>query len=103
MAGILFQGAFRAYAKRQLVPGSWYVGFACVACRYRFALIDDPTNSGAVATGGDATIDIECAQCGERGVYDASALVLFQAPIGGVAALPEVETEPARAMPKRRI
>jgi hypothetical protein len=79
---IALQGHFKAEPKRLLEPASWYIGVACKSCTRLFGFLDDPTNSGAIAVDGDATLRIICPSCGEENDYTAQNVRVFQATTG---------------------
>lgn len=82
---IAFDGLFRPSTRVNLVPGSWYLGFRCSACGQPIAILDDPTNSGVVETGGSGEFEAQCPHCGETHAYPARAMVAWQAASGGPA------------------
>ena len=75
-----FRGGFEIPAKSILSPNNWYLGFACSNCTRLFAVLDDPTESGAIKAGGSATFKVACPDCGEAAVYPADRLQVFRAP-----------------------
>ncbi len=70
-----------------VVPGAWYLGFQCAACAKSIAVLDDPTASGIVETGGAADFDVQCPHCGEMRSYPASAMRPWQAATGSPSGL----------------
>jgi len=89
-----FKGDFDASAKSMLVPGAWFIGFACVACRDKFALLDDPTGSGNIRLGGNATLRVTCPHCGDTRTYAAGQMLAFQAATGRSSAKTLGKREP---------
>ena len=77
-----FHGLFRCEARRNLAPGSGYVGVRCKACQKHFALMDD-LGAGAVEFGGDGRFATECPVCTAAGEYTTAELETFQAAQGG--------------------
>jgi len=83
MAGELeFRGLFRPQAMRQLVPGSWYLGFRCQACRETFAILDDPAGDGEIEPMGNAVVEVTCPVCLAANRYNAGDMVVFQSATG---------------------
>lgn len=87
-AELEFRGDFPVTPKRMMGPGDWYLGFRCVGCGNRFAILDDPTGTGGMLTTGDALFKAQCPGCGADGAYPTEALLTFQATTGGMT-LPE--------------
>ncbi|MGD9545125.1 MAG: hypothetical protein AB7F41_11380 [Methylocystis sp.] len=81
--GMQFTGAYHVSALPALIPGGWYIGFACKNCRQHFAILCEPTDTGALKLSGSATFAVTCPNCDARGEYSASDLVQFQAAQGG--------------------
>jgi hypothetical protein len=81
--GIQFTGRFAAEPLSALVPGAWYIGFACKRCREHFAILNEPTNTGRLQLSGDAVISASCPSCGVSEDYPAGELTQFQAAQGG--------------------
>lgn len=81
--GIQFTGDYKVSASPALVPGSWYIGFACKRCRQHFAILSDPTGTGALEISGSATFSVTCPNCDTGSEYSANELVQFQAAQGG--------------------
>lgn len=81
--GIRFTGEFEAVSLPALTPGHWYVGFACARCGGRFAIMNEPSNTGNVEISGEALFDVACPNCGEQMKYRAEDLVSFQSAQGG--------------------
>ena len=44
--GVRFTGAYEVSALPALIPGSWYIGFACKKCRQHFAISDRADRHG---------------------------------------------------------
>jgi len=83
MAGELeFRGLFRPQAMRQLVPGSWYLGFRCQACHETFAILDDPAGNGEVEPSGTGIVEVECPVCSAANRYSAGDMLVFQSATG---------------------
>lgn len=80
---IRFDGAYEVSALPALIPGNWYIGFACKQCRQHFAILNEPTGTGALDISGTASFRATCPNCDTRGDYAASELVEFQAAQGG--------------------
>ncbi|MGD9657114.1 MAG: hypothetical protein AB7U61_05655 [Methylocystis sp.] len=81
--GIRFTGAYEVSALPALIPGNWYIGFACKKCRQHFAILNDPTGAGALDISGTALFSATCPNCNASGDYSATELVQFQAAQGG--------------------
>jgi hypothetical protein len=81
--GIHFTGQFGAEPLATLVPGAWYIGFACKRCREHFGILNEPTNTGRLQLSGDAVISVSCPNCGVPEQYPAGELTQFQAAQGG--------------------
>jgi hypothetical protein len=81
--GIQFTGDYKLSALPALIPGGWYIGFACKQCRQHFAILGEPTATGALELSGPATFSVTCPNCNASGEYSASELVQFQAAQGG--------------------
>ena len=81
--GIQFTGAYEVSALPALIPGNWYIGFACKTCRQHFAILNEPTGTGALELSGRATFRATCPNCETSGEYSASELVQFEAAQGG--------------------
>lgn len=83
MAGELeFRGVFRPQAMRQLVPGSWYLGFRCQACHETFAILDDPAGNGEVEPMGNGVVEVACPVCLAPNRYSAGDMLVFQSATG---------------------
>ncbi len=80
---ITFTGDFTVFSREALRPGGWYIGFLCRQCRQHFAIMDDPTNSGALDFAGEATFHAVCPNCGQANDYAAADLVSFESAQGG--------------------
>jgi DNA-directed RNA polymerase subunit RPC12/RpoP len=70
-------------ARRQLVPGAWYLGFDCQQCDAHIAVMEDPTNSGTTTVAGSSSLSIQCPICGGRRLYKAENMRPFEATAGG--------------------
>jgi hypothetical protein len=81
--GIQFTGAYDISVLTALIPGSWYIGFACKQCRQHFAILSEPTGTGALELSGTATFRVTCPNCNASGEYSATELKQFQAAQGG--------------------
>lgn len=81
--GISFTGDFQVAALTSLIPGGWYIGFACKACGQHFAILNEPTDSGALAISGSGRFRADCPNCGAANDYAAADVVQFQAAQGG--------------------
>jgi hypothetical protein len=81
--GIQFTGSYDAAPLSSLIPGDWYLGFACAHCRRHFAILNEPTNTGALQISGTALFRAVCPECGNSAEYLAADLVQFQAAQGG--------------------
>lgn len=79
-----FRGTFASIPDRALLPGNWYMGFACRACGKSFAVLDDPSGRGETVPSGTATFEVECPSCGTPGSYPVSEMKVFQSAVGGV-------------------
>jgi hypothetical protein len=86
--GIHFSGAYDCAALPGLVPGGWYIGFACKRCGQHFAILNEPTDTGTLDMSGSASFKAACPNCGDEGVYSAADLVQFQAAQGGPSSTP---------------
>ncbi len=82
-----FNGHFQPSPRMNVVPGAWYLGFQCAACSKPIAILDDPTGSGMVETGGVGDFEVQCPYCGEARGYSASALHPWQATTGSPSGL----------------
>lgn len=80
---IRFDGDFVVAPKPALRPGGWYLGFRCARCGEHFALVEDPTGSGEIATAGEAVFRTVCPGCAQAHDYLAADLVVFEAAQGG--------------------
>ncbi len=81
--GIRFTGAYEVSALPALIPGSWYIGFACKKCRQHFAILNEPTGTDALEITGPATFNVTCPNCDTPGEYSATDIKQFQAAQGG--------------------
>jgi hypothetical protein len=91
MPEILFNGPFRVIAMRLVTPGNWYIGFRSNASGRLFAILDDPTGSGALRVGGSGTFAVETPEVGAIETFSAADLIVFQA---ATARLEEPVEEP---------
>lgn len=82
-ANLQFTGSYKAATLSSLIPGGWYIGFACRRCHEHFAILNEPTNTGELQISGNALFHAACPGCGASEEYSASDLVLFQAAQGG--------------------
>ncbi len=80
---IRFDGALNVFALPALIPGNWYIGFACKQCRQHFAILSEPTGTGTLETSGPASFSATCPSCDASGEFSATELVQFQAAQGG--------------------
>jgi predicted RNA-binding Zn-ribbon protein involved in translation (DUF1610 family) len=80
---ISFSGDFEVVSRDGLIPGGWYIGFACPQCGQHFAIMDDPTDSGTITLSGDAAFKSVCPNCGAASAFTAQDLVLFESAKGG--------------------
>ncbi|MBM3551784.1 MAG: hypothetical protein FJX45_08460 [Alphaproteobacteria bacterium] len=80
---IRFDGAYEVSALPALIPGGWYIGFGCKQCRQHFAILNEPTDTGALEISGTASFSATCPNCDARGDCSATELVQFQAAQGG--------------------
>ncbi|MBM3562260.1 MAG: hypothetical protein FJX16_01125 [Alphaproteobacteria bacterium] len=80
---IQFTGDFDVSTLPALIPGNWYIGFACKQCRQHFAILNEPTGAGGLKLSGRATFRATCPNCEASGDYSASELKQFQAAQGG--------------------
>ncbi|HEX2336994.1 MAG TPA: hypothetical protein VHI72_11000 [Hyphomicrobiaceae bacterium] len=65
----------------EVVAGTWYFGFDCLACDRQFAVLEDQSNGRRrLHFGGDAHVQALCPYCGVDGLYSANQLQQFQAP-----------------------
>ncbi|WP_363345749.1 hypothetical protein [Methylocystis echinoides] len=81
--GIHFTGAYQPAPLPNLIPGSWYIGFACKRCRQHFAILNALTAAGTLDLTGPASFTATCPACNHSSDYQASDLVQFQAAQGG--------------------
>ncbi len=77
-AELEFRGLFRPRALASLVPGSWYLGFRCLACHETFAVLDDPAGGGEVEPVGTGIFDVDCPVCAAPNRYLAGDMLVFQ-------------------------
>lgn len=81
--GIHFTGAYAPIALPGLVPGGWYLGFACKRCRQHFAILNDPSDGAPLELSGSASFTTACPNCDVQSEYSTDDLVQFQAAQGG--------------------
>jgi hypothetical protein len=81
--GVRFSGAYDVSTLPALIPGNWYIGLAGKKCRKHFAILNEPTGTGALDISGTASFSATCPNCDASGDYSASELVQFQAAQGG--------------------
>lgn len=81
--GLHFTGVYAVSTLPALIPGNWYIGFACKKCRQHFAILNEPTDTGALEISGSAIFGATCPNCEASGDYPAAELVQFQAAQGG--------------------
>jgi predicted RNA-binding Zn-ribbon protein involved in translation (DUF1610 family) len=81
---IEFRGLFKVDARRALVPGNWYLGFACESCGKDFAIVDEPTGTGEVKIMGDGAMQTQCPSCGASRTYEIGSMQVFQSTTGGM-------------------
>ena len=93
MPEIVFNGPFKVIALRLVTPGNWYIGFRSNASGRLFAMLDDPTGTGAVRVGGNGTFEVETPETGTIERFSGADLVVFQA---ATARLEEPVAEPVR-------
>ena len=79
-----FRGTFAGTPDRALLPGNWYMGFACHACGKSFAVLDDPSGTGETMPSGSGSFTVDCPSCGNGGTYPVSEMKVFQSAVGGV-------------------
>jgi hypothetical protein len=73
-----FRGLFRTSPKMSPVPGEWYLGFVCLTCSNRFAVLDDPNGTGGTKVSGRGAFLVTCPACGAAHSYAAERMVSFQ-------------------------
>ncbi len=78
-----FNGDLSVVTLQTLRPGGWYIGFQCPRCSQHFAIMDEPTGSGALRLSGPARFQAVCPNCEETRAYAVSDMVVFQAAQGG--------------------
>lgn len=66
----------------QLVPGSWYFGFTCVACHGRIYSMPDKSNGTQPHKLKNAKLRVTCPGCGTTHTYPEFALKSYQVPEG---------------------
>ena len=91
MPELLFNGPSRVIAMRLVTPGNWYIGFRSKASGRLFAILDDPTGTGALRVGGNGTFAVETPEVGALETFSAADLLVFQA---ATARLEEPVEEP---------
>jgi RNase P subunit RPR2 len=67
-----------------LIPGEWYLLFACEKCETLQVLFPDLSKGQANING--ASYIVACQQCGHKGNYDAGAIERYQHPLKSRAA-----------------
>jgi hypothetical protein len=80
---ISFSGAFPVVARTTMRPGGWHIGFLCPNCRLHFAVMEDPTESGALTLSGPARFQATCPHCKQEREYPVADMVVFEAAQGG--------------------
>jgi predicted RNA-binding Zn-ribbon protein involved in translation (DUF1610 family) len=100
---ISLSGEFDAQPKKMLVPGHWYIGFACEACGNGIAVLDDPTGTGAISLSGDGLVRLTCPNCGKSGAHAAGTGRIFQAVNGGLTEPRDVMTAAAPSAASRSV
>lgn len=80
---ISFNGDFAVSARQTLRPGGWYIGFLCPKCRQHFAIMEDPTDSGALRLTGAGRFRAVCPNCEEGQDYAVADMAVFEASQGG--------------------
>jgi hypothetical protein len=80
---ISFNGDFPVATRQTLRPGGRYIGFLCAACRQHFAIMDDPTDSGALKFSGAARFRAVCPNCQQGRDYGVADMVVFATAQGG--------------------
>ncbi len=78
-----FNGDFPVVTLQTLRPGGWYIGFRCPTCQQHFAIMDDPTDSGALRLSGAARFHAVCPNCERAQDYGVADMVVFEAAQGG--------------------
>lgn len=74
-----FRGLFRTSPKMNVVPGEWYLGFICLNCDSRFAVLEDPSGEGGTQPLGRGGFEVACPACGKTSTYTAERMIGFQA------------------------
>jgi len=77
-----FRGVFRKSPKMNVVPGEWYLGFVCLSCASRFAVLEDPNGEGGTLISGRGGFVTTCPSCGTEHTYAIDRMVSFQSPSG---------------------
>lgn len=80
---LTFNGDFTISPRQTMRPGGWYVGFLCPRCRAHFAMMEDPTDSGALRLSGAGRFRATCPQCQQSRNYSVADMALFEAAQGG--------------------
>ena len=88
VAEVEFRGLFRTSPKMNIVPGEWYLGFVCLSCDSRFAVLDDPNGEGGTQPTGRGGFEVTCPACGNTSTYSVDRMVGFQAASAQPAAPP---------------
>ena len=74
-----FRGVFKTSPKMNIVPGEWYLGFVCLSCSSRFAVLADPNGTGGTRPMGRGAFVVACPRCGIENTYPVDRMVGFQA------------------------
>lgn len=80
---IIFNGDFAVASRATMRPGAWHIGFLCPRCQLHFAIMEDPTESGAVRLSGTAKFRARCPRCQQEREYSVAELAVFEAAQGG--------------------
>jgi len=64
------------------VAGEWYVVITCEQCKNRDPIFHDLTNGQANI---NAIYTWQCSKCGHEGIYEGSAIELYQHPSSAAA------------------
>ncbi|GAC1333225.1 MAG: hypothetical protein NVSMB26_14080 [Beijerinckiaceae bacterium] len=79
MPEITFNGLFKVIALRLVTPGNYYLGFRSKVSGRLFAILDDPTGTGAVRVAGDGTFEVQTPDTGSIERFSAADMRVFQA------------------------
>ncbi|HEX7052733.1 MAG TPA: hypothetical protein VF211_02220 [Burkholderiales bacterium] len=77
-----FQATYHVTAKKrgETKPGESYFGFACAACRERFAVWNDPGEGGQPFTARRPCVfRVSCPACGADRLYRTDQVLQFRA------------------------